>query len=78
MDVLQNQIVERKVIELILQNASFKETPYQLNRTDEEAIDYAAGGGDQSEIPEAKYDEEETVPEVAGAGEQPKRHGSEN
>jgi len=77
MDVLQNQIVERKVIELILQNATFKETPYQLHRTDEEAIDYAAGGGDKSEIPEAKYDEAEAVPEAADA-EQPKRHGSEN
>jgi len=77
MDVLQNQIVERKVIELILQNATFKETPYQLNRTEEEAIDYAAGGGETPEIPAAKYDEAETVPEAAEAAEQPKRHGSE-
>jgi trigger factor len=64
MDVLRNQIIERKVIERILQAATFKETPYHLRRTDEEAIDHAAGGGEESEIPEAKYDEGEKVPEA--------------
>jgi trigger factor len=77
MDVLRNQIIERKVIDLILANASFKETPYEFRRTDEEAIDQAAGGGDTTDIPEAKYDEGEQVPEAAGA-EQPKRHESES
>jgi trigger factor len=70
MDVLRNQIVERKVIELILQQATFKETPYQIRRTDEEAVDHAAGGGEHADIPEAKYDEGEQVPEARGAGEQ--------
>ena len=75
MDVLRNQIVERKVVERILAHATFKETPYQLRRTDEEAIDHAAGGGEHSEIPEAKYDEGEEVPEArGGASEQPTRH----
>ncbi len=54
MDVLRNQIVERKVIELILDHAEFKEVPYKMEETDEEAIDQAAGGGGQSDIPEAK------------------------
>ena len=66
MDVLRNQIVERKVIERILESAVFKESPYDFRRTDEEAIDHAAGGGEQSEIPEAKYDEAEEVPESGG------------
>jgi trigger factor len=77
MDVLRNQIVERKVIERILENAKFKETPYEVRRTDEEAIDQAAGGGEQSDIPEAKYDEGEQVPEAQSA-EQPRRHESES
>lgn len=77
MDVLRNQIVERKVIERILENATFKETPYEFRRTDEEAVDHAAGGGEESEIPEAKYDEGEEVPEAQPA-EQPHRHESES
>jgi trigger factor len=68
MDVLRNQIVERKVIERILEHAKFKETPYQLRHTDEEAVDHAAGGGEHADIPEAKYDEGEEVPEAKGEG----------
>jgi trigger factor len=68
MDVLRNQIIERKVIERILAHATFKEVPYHLHRTDEEAVDRAAGGGEQADIPAAKYDEEEEVPEARGEG----------
>ena len=68
MDVLRNQIVERKVIELILQHATFKETAHEVRRTDEAAIDQAAGGGEQADIPEAKYDEGEEVPEARQPG----------
>ncbi|MEN6457873.1 MAG: trigger factor [Thermoguttaceae bacterium] len=72
MDVLRNQIIERKVVDLILQNATFKETPYEFRRSDEAAVDHAAGGGEQTEIPEAKYDEGQTVPESPkDEGEQP-------
>ena len=68
MDVLRNQIVERKVIERILAHATFKETPYEFRRTDEEAVDHAAGGGEHADIPEAKYDEGEEVPEAKKEG----------
>jgi trigger factor len=68
MDVLRNQIIERKVIEKILEHARFKEVPYEFRRTDEEAVDHAAGGGEHADIPEAKYDEEEKVPEARGEG----------
>jgi trigger factor len=78
MDVLRNQIVERKVIERILESATFKEVPHAFRQTDEEAVDHAAGGGEHAEIPEAKYDEGEEVPEAKGASEQPNRHGSES
>jgi trigger factor len=54
MDVLRNQIVERKVVDLILQHAVFEEVPYEYRPGDAEAIDLAAGGGEHSEIPEAK------------------------
>ena len=68
MDVLRNQIIERKVIELILEHATFKEVPYEFRRTDEEAVDHAAGGGEHADIPEAKYDEGEEVPEAPADG----------
>ena len=61
MDVLRNQIVERKVIELILGQAQFKEVPYEFERADAMAIDRAAGGH-QSDIPEAKPDRLEATP----------------
>jgi len=55
MDVLRNQIVERKAIELILAQAEFKEVPYQMEATEAEAIDQAvAGGEEEPAIPEAK------------------------
>jgi len=53
MDVLRNQIIERKVIELILDRAEFKEVPFEFERPEAEALDQAAGGHG-AEIPEAK------------------------
>ena len=52
-DVLRNQIIERKVIDLILEHAQFKEVPFEPEATEAEAMDRAAGGG-EAEIPEAK------------------------
>jgi len=54
MDVLRNHIIERKVIDLILANAEFKDVPYRPERAEAEALDRAAGGGSEGEIPEAK------------------------
>ena len=68
MDVLRNQIIERKVIERILEYATFKEVPYEMHRTDDAAIDRAAGGGEHADIPDAKYDEDEEVPEARKEG----------
>ncbi|MCH2114541.1 MAG: trigger factor [Pirellulales bacterium] len=59
MDVLQNQILERKVLEQVQAEAEFIDEPYEPERLDEEAIYLAAGGGDQGEaIPEATESEE--------------------
>ena len=55
MDVLRNQIIERKVIDLILENAQFEEEPYEPEEADIEALDLAAGGHQsESDIPAAK------------------------
>ena len=54
MDVLRNQIIERKVIDLILENAEFQEVPYEFEESDVAALELSAGGGDHSDIPEAK------------------------
>ncbi len=53
MDVLRNQIIEGKVISLILSHAQFKEVPYQPETTDAEAIDQAAGGEEAPAAPAA-------------------------
>lgn len=46
MDVLQNQILERKVLELVQSEAKFKDEPYQPEPLDVEAVNLAAGGSD--------------------------------
>lgn len=53
MDTLRNQIIERKVIELILAQATFKDVPYQPELKETEAVDVAASG-DEADIPEAQ------------------------
>jgi trigger factor len=51
MDVLRNQIIERKVLELVQSEAKFKDEPYEPEKTDTEAIAMAAGGGTGGAIP---------------------------
>ena len=53
MDVLQNQIVERKVIDRVLSEAKFKDAPYEPQRITTEAVPLAAGG-EGAEIPEVE------------------------
>ncbi len=55
MDALRNQIIERKVIDLVLEHAKFKDVPLKPEGTETEAIEQTAGGEDESEIPEAKH-----------------------
>src|SRR5262245_2826411 len=51
MDVLRNQIIERKVLELVQSEGTFKDEPYEPQKSDTEAISIAAGGGAGSAIP---------------------------
>jgi len=54
MDILRNQIIERKTIDLILSHARFKDVPFEMEEFETEAVDISAGGGDEPEIPEAQ------------------------
>ncbi|MDP6467049.1 MAG: trigger factor [Pirellulaceae bacterium] len=56
MDALRNQIIERKVIDLITSEANFEDVPFKPEPDDTIAIDHAIGGhSEESDIPEAKY-----------------------
>jgi trigger factor len=55
MDTLRNQIIERKVIDLITAHAQFTEVTLDLPADDTEAVDIALSGGSRSEIPNAKH-----------------------
>lgn len=60
MDVLRNQIIERKVLELVQSEAKFKDEPYEPQKSDTEAISIAAGGGTGSAIPVITEPKEES------------------
>jgi trigger factor len=67
MDALRNQIIERKVIELVLSKAHFKDVPFKGEGAETEAIEQAAGGGEEPQIPEAKHPgEAEPLPTTKG------------
>jgi len=63
MDILRNQIIERKVINMISEHATFKEVPFQWGQADAsevEALDWAAAG-DPDAIEEATKDDLKAV-----------------
>ncbi|MFM8434679.1 MAG: trigger factor [Planctomycetia bacterium] len=63
MDVLRNQIIERKTLELIEKNAKFSDTPFEFPRPDTDAVDHAVCGVvvGEEEIPTAKHAESAEV-----------------
>jgi len=62
MDVLRNQIIERKTLDVVTQNAKFTDTPFEFPRPDTDAIDHAVCGVvvGEEEIPTAKHAEADT------------------
>ena len=58
MDTLRNQIIERKAVKLITDNAQFNEVPYEGEQQLTETVDHFIGGAPVEEIPEAKFDEQ--------------------
>ncbi len=63
MDVLRNQIIERKVLELVQSEAKFKDEPYEPPKMDTEAISIHAGGGTEAAIPVTTEADEEKAEE---------------
>jgi hypothetical protein len=59
MDVLRNQIIERKTIDLVTSHATFKDTPFEFHTPDAEAVDLAVCGAvvGEEEIPTARQSE---------------------
>jgi len=55
MDALRNQVIERKVIEMITEEANFQEVEYKPREANEEGVDFAVGSEVDSNIPEAKH-----------------------
>ena len=55
MDVLRNQIIERKTIDLITSHASFTDVPFSFPKPDADAVDHAVCGAvvGEEEIPTA-------------------------
>jgi trigger factor len=63
MDILRNQIIERKVIDMINQNAKFTEVPFEWGQNDAgdvEALDWPAAGNPDA-IEEATKDDLKAV-----------------
>ncbi|MEC7597303.1 MAG: trigger factor, partial [Planctomycetota bacterium] len=59
MDALRNQIIERKVLERIKSEATFKEVEYELPNEASEGVEFSlVGAAKDSDIPEAKYSED--------------------
>ncbi|MBO5436607.1 MAG: trigger factor [Thermoguttaceae bacterium] len=59
MDILRNQIIERKVIELILNSAEFEETTFEPYPEEMATVEFPAGGtGKAEEAEEAENTEE--------------------
>jgi trigger factor len=58
MDVLRNQIIERKVIDLIKEHAKFRDIKYAPEVNETAAVDLPLTGRTVSEIPEARHADE--------------------
>lgn len=64
-DTLRNQIVERKVINLITDSATIKEIPLEVQANETTAIDFALAASTEANIPEAKPGDEQPIPGMA-------------
>lgn len=63
MDTLRNQIIERKVVELITSHADISETPYVMPSDDVSAVDFEIGAATSpANIPEALHSDAKELP----------------
>jgi trigger factor len=65
MDTLRNQIIERKVLDLIREQAQFKEVPYTPEENETEAVEFFIAGEPEPDIPEAKHEDDSLPKEAA-------------
>jgi trigger factor len=69
MDTLRNQIIERKVIELVMSKAHFTEVPFQLPANKVAAVPHAiCGDEEEANIPEAQGGEAEELRQPVDRG----------
>jgi len=69
MDTLRNQIIEQKVIDLVMEHAQFKEVPFELPANKVTAVPHAIGGQEEEEeIPEAQGGEAEELRQPVDRG----------
>jgi trigger factor len=57
MDTLRNQIIERKVIELIESQAKYQDVPHKPTVDETVAVNYSLAGAGTTDVPEAKFNE---------------------
>jgi trigger factor len=61
MDTLRNQIIERKVLEIVTEQAEFTEVPFELPQSRTSPVAHAICGVHEEEIPEAQAAEAESL-----------------
>ena len=59
MDALRNQIIERKVLEMIKAEATFTDKPYEFPG-ESEGVEFSLIGSTEADIPEARYEDAQT------------------
>jgi len=55
MDALRNQVIERKVIDLIKSEATVDDVEFKPDKAEVHPVDFTVSGHDDSDIPEAKH-----------------------
>ena len=68
MDSLRNQIIERKVLDLIKEHAKFNDTEFKLEDDAPATVDISVSGVVAAEIPEAKYESGGETAPAANSG----------
>ncbi len=70
MDVLRNQIIERKTLDRITSDAKFTDTPFEFEKSETDAVDHAVCGTvvGEEEIPTATHSESRDLRSVSRRG----------
>ena len=66
MDSLRNQIVERKVLSMITDSATFQDVPFDFQQPQRESVEWATAGNEESDIPEALHEDNAPAEKAPG------------